>query len=33
VDKKSFRDAIQKNITLESMGYNKADWDRIQAIK
>jgi TRAP-type C4-dicarboxylate transport system substrate-binding protein len=33
VDKKSFRDAIQKNITLESMGYTKADWDRIQAIK
>ena len=32
-DRKSFQDAIQKSITLESMGYAKADWDRIQAIK
>jgi len=32
-DKKSFQDAIQKTITMESMGYSKADWDRIQAIK
>ena len=29
----SFQDAIRKQITLESMGYQKADWDRIQAIK
>jgi TRAP-type C4-dicarboxylate transport system substrate-binding protein len=33
VDKKSFQDAIMKNVTLESMGYSKADWDKIQAIK
>ena len=33
VDKKSFKDAISKAVTLESMGYQKADWDRIQAIK
>jgi tripartite ATP-independent transporter DctP family solute receptor len=33
VDKKSFQDAITKSVTLESMGYQKADWDRIQAIK
>ncbi len=33
VDTKSFKDAIQKSITLESMGYSKVDWDRIQAIK
>jgi len=33
VDKKSFQDAIQKNVPMESMGYVKADWDRIQAIK
>ena len=33
VDKKSFQDAIMKNVSLESMGYNKADWDKIQAIK
>ena len=33
VDKKSFQDAIQKSVSLESMGYSKADWDRIQAIK
>jgi tripartite ATP-independent transporter DctP family solute receptor len=32
-DKKSFQDAIQKTITMESMGYSKADWDKIQAIK
>jgi len=32
-NKKSFQDAIQKAITLESMGYAKADWDKIQAIK
>jgi len=32
-DKKSFQDAIQKAITFESMGYAKADWDKIQAIK
>ena len=32
-NKKSFQDAIQKAITLESMGYTKADWDKIQAIK
>ena len=32
-NKKSFQDAIQKNITMESMGYAKADWDKIQAIK
>jgi tripartite ATP-independent transporter DctP family solute receptor len=29
----SFKEAIQKQITMESMGYTKADWDRIQAIK
>jgi tripartite ATP-independent transporter DctP family solute receptor len=33
VDKKSFQDAILKNVSFESMGYNKADWDKIQAIK
>ena len=33
VDKKSFQDAVLKNITFESMGYSKADWDKIQAIK
>ncbi len=33
VDKKSFQDAVLKNVTFESMGYLKADWDRIQAIK
>src|SRR5438552_1792081 len=33
VDKKSFQDAILKNVTFESMGYSKADWDKIQAIK
>ena len=33
VDKKSFQDAILKNVTFESMGYSKADWDKIQQIK
>jgi len=33
VDKTSFKDAILKNVTLESMGYSKTDWDKIQAIK
>ena len=33
VDKKSFQDAILKNVTFESMGYSKADWDKIQQIE
>jgi len=33
VDKKSFQDAVLKNVTFESMGYNKSDWEKIQAIK
>ena len=33
VDKTSFRDAIMKNVSFESMGYSKADWEKIQAIK
>ncbi len=33
VDKKSFQDAINKAVSLESMGYVKADWDQIQSIK
>ena len=33
VDKTSFQDAIMKTVSLESMGYSKADWDKIQAIK
>jgi tripartite ATP-independent transporter DctP family solute receptor len=33
VDKSTFRDAIVKNVSMESMGYRRADWDAIQAIK
>jgi tripartite ATP-independent transporter DctP family solute receptor len=33
VDKKSFQDAILKNVSFESMGYQKSDWEKIQAIK
>jgi TRAP-type C4-dicarboxylate transport system substrate-binding protein len=33
VEKKSFQDAIMKTVSLESMGYTKADWDAVQAIK
>ncbi len=33
VERKSFQDAVMKTVSLESMGYTKSDWDRIQAIK
>ncbi|MEP9351348.1 sialic acid TRAP transporter substrate-binding protein SiaP [Xanthobacter sp. KR7-225] len=33
VDTGEFRDTVMKNITFESFGYRKADWDRIQALK
>ena len=33
VDRKSFVDAVLKNAPLESLGYDKADYDRIVAIK
>jgi tripartite ATP-independent transporter DctP family solute receptor len=33
VDKKDFLDTVMKNVTFESFGYRKADWDRIQAVK
>jgi tripartite ATP-independent transporter DctP family solute receptor len=33
VERKSFQDAIMKTVSLDSMGYSKADWDRIQTIK
>jgi tripartite ATP-independent transporter DctP family solute receptor len=33
VNKDEFRDAVMKNVTFESFGYRKADWDKIQAIK
>ena len=33
VDRKSFVDAVLKNAPLESMGFTKADYDRIVAIK
>ena len=33
VDTKDFRDTVLKNVTFESFGYQKADWDKIQAIK
>ncbi len=33
VDKEDFRSAVLKNVTFESFGYQKADWDKIQAIK
>jgi tripartite ATP-independent transporter DctP family solute receptor len=33
VERKSFQEAIMKTVSLESMGYAKADWDKIQAIK
>ncbi|MEO8136961.1 MAG: TRAP transporter substrate-binding protein DctP, partial [Betaproteobacteria bacterium] len=33
VDRKSFQDAVLKSTTLESLGYDKKDYDRIQALK
>jgi TRAP-type C4-dicarboxylate transport system substrate-binding protein len=33
VDRKSFQDAVLKNKPLESMGFTKADFDKIQAAK
>jgi len=33
VDKNDFREAVLKNVTFESFGYQKADWDKIQSIK
>ena len=33
VDKESIRQAILKSQTVESLGYNKSDWEKIQALK
>jgi tripartite ATP-independent transporter DctP family solute receptor len=33
VNTADFRDTVLKNVTFEQYGYQKADWDRIQAIK
>lgn len=33
VDKNAFRDRIVKAIDMSTMGYDKKDWDRIQAIR
>jgi tripartite ATP-independent transporter DctP family solute receptor len=33
VDRKSFQDAVLKNVPLESLGFTRSDFDRIQAVK
>lgn len=33
VNTDDFKDTVMKNISFESLGYRKADWDRIQALK
>lgn len=33
VNTQDFKDTVMKTITFESLGYRKADWDRIQALK
>jgi len=33
VDRSGFQQAVLKSVPMESMGYSKADWDKIQAIK
>lgn len=32
VDKNEFRDTVLKNVAFEQFGYQKADWERIQAL-
>jgi TRAP-type C4-dicarboxylate transport system substrate-binding protein len=33
VDKDSFREALLKNVPVESMGFTRADYDRIQRLR
>ncbi len=33
VDTAGFRDTVLKKVPFEQYGYEKADWDRIQAVK
>ena len=33
VDRKSFQDAVLKNSPLESMGFTRSDFDKIQAAR
>lgn len=33
VNKDEFKEAVMKNVSLESLGYRKADFDKIQALK
>ena len=33
VDKDSFRDALLKNVPVETMGFTRADYDRIQKLR
>ena len=33
IDRKEFLDTVLANAKFETYGYNKADWDKIQAIK
>ncbi len=33
VNKDEFKDAVMKNVSLESLGYRKADYEKIQALK
>ena len=33
VNTEDFKEAVLKNVSFESFGYRKADYDRIQAIK
>ncbi|EHP37580.1 ABC transporter substrate-binding protein [Cupriavidus basilensis OR16] len=28
-----YRDAVLRNVSFESQGYRKADWDKIQAVQ
>jgi tripartite ATP-independent transporter DctP family solute receptor len=33
INKAEFLEAVQKNVSFESFGYRKADWEKIQAVK
>jgi TRAP-type C4-dicarboxylate transport system substrate-binding protein len=33
VDKNEFKETVMKNVSFETFGYRKADWEKIQAVK
>jgi hypothetical protein len=33
VNKDEFKETVMKNVSVESLGYRKSDYDKIQALK